>query len=136
MNSVEKMSEDFDIDKIKELVGKSSMPEELKEKIINGLPDVMENVNEMARTVYDPNKVWLEAIQYADYVQQHTEHIQQGHEGCREEVVDALLNMTKEFKRMAEHAMIVLDTLQVEANLIDFNKVKLTVKKRGKDATQ
>jgi hypothetical protein len=123
--------EELDMEKIKELVADSELPADLKEKLIADLPRLLDSVGEAASTVYDPSKIWLEAIQFADYVQQHTEHLAQKHSPeCEEESLETLMLMTESFKQMAENAMRVLDTLKIETELIDWDKIKITY---GKD---
>lgn len=70
----------------------------------------MENIDEAADKIYNPSSVWLEAIQFADYVEQNVKHLQQEHgEDCKEEIIERLLDLTMSFKSLAEHAMRVLD---------------------------
>jgi len=118
---------EIDEAKIREVINNSKIPNDLKEKLLSDLPALLENVGEIAATVYDPNKIWLEAIQFADYVQQHTEHLgsQHGPE-CDEESLETLMAMTTSFKQMAEQAMRVLDALEVKSELVDWNQVKIT----------
>lgn len=130
------MDEEVDMDKVRELINKSNIPDDLKNKLINDLPMLLENVGEIAATVYDPNKIWFEAIQFADYVQQHTEHLNSDHgPECAEESLETLMAMTVSFKQMAEQAMRVLDSLEIKSELVDWNQVKLTYGK-GTDAQQ
>jgi hypothetical protein len=110
----------------------SDMPDDLKEQLKSALPTLLENVGEVAKTVYDPNAIWLESIQFADYVHQFLEHL----EGCDDsDCIKTTITMTKSFKRMAEHAMRVLDQLKVESELVDWATVKITYGKEN-DAQQ
>lgn len=124
------------MDAIKEVIASADLPEDLKVKLLDELPKILENVGETAAVVYDPNKIWLESIQFADYVEQHAEHLAQGHGGeCDQDSIATILAMTISFKQMAENAMKVLDTLDVKSELIDWNQVKITYGE-DKDAQQ
>jgi cation transport regulator ChaB len=124
------VNKDLNADEIKKVIQNSELPDDLKEKLINELPELLEGVGEAARTVYDPNAIWLEAIQYADYVQQHLQHLQEcKEEVCLNESIQTAVAFTRQFKQMAEHAMMVLDTLKIESDLVDWNTVKITYRK-------
>ena len=132
------MSDDESIgmDEIREIINNSELPAELKRSLNESLPILLENVGEAAKTVYDPNAIWLEAIQYADYVQQHLDHFNEcDDDGCTRESLSRAIGFTREFKQMAEHAMRVLDSLKIESDLVDWNTVKITLRK-GDDAQQ
>lgn len=117
---------------ILDVINDSDMPNDLKEELKAALPKLLENVGEVAKAVYDPNAVWLESIQFADYVHQYLEHAQE----CDDKAcLTTAIAMTKSFKRMAEHAMRVLDTLKIESDLTDWNTVKITYGKEN-DAQQ
>jgi hypothetical protein len=119
--------EELDMEKIKEVVGNSQLPDDLKKELLTNLPMLLTNIGEAAATVYDPNKIWLEAIQFADYVQQHVEHLSEKHgPECEEESLETLQDMTASFKLMAENAMRVLDTLEVKSELVNWSEVKIT----------
>lgn len=126
----------IDMDEIKEFIKNSDLPQEIKNSLNESLPILLENVGEAAKTVYDPNSIWLEAIQYADYVEQHLVHLKGcTDEACAEESMDRAIAFTGEFKQMAEHAMRVLDSLKIESDLVDWNTVKITYRKDN-DAQQ
>lgn len=131
------MSEEpLDMNDITKFIAESDLPAELKRRLNESLPELLENVGEAAKTVYDPNAIWLEAIQYADYVQQHLTHLNDcTDDACAHESIDTALAFTVSFKQMAEHAMRVLDTLKIESDLIDWNTVKITYRKDN-DAQQ
>jgi hypothetical protein len=118
---------EVDMEKVREVIAAADLPADLKEKLLTDLPTILENVGEAAAVVYDPNKIWLEAIQYADYIQQHAEHLAQGHGAeCDQDSIATILAMTISFKQMAENAMRVLDVLKVDSELVDWNEVKIT----------
>ena len=124
------------MDEIREIINNSELPAEIKQSLNDNLPILLENVGDAAKAVYDPNTIWLEAIQYADYVQQHLDHFNEcDDEACTVESLSRAINFTKEFKQMAEHAMRVLDSLKIESELVDWNTVKITYGK-DKDAQQ
>jgi hypothetical protein len=117
---------------ILDAIEESDLPEDLKVELRSALPKLLHNVGEVAKTVYDPNSIWLEAIQYADYVEQYMEHIK----SCDgDDCTTNAIAMTKAFKQMAEHAMRVLDQLKVKSELIDWETVKITFGKEN-DAQQ
>lgn len=119
------------MNELKKALSAAELPENVKKEIMENLPTLLENVGESAKTVYDPNTIWLEAIQYADYVQQHAQHLAQKHGGeCDDDSIETLIAMTISFKQMAESAMKVLDTLDVQSELIDWSTINITY---GKD---
>lgn len=98
-----------------ELVRKTDLPAGMKEFLLNELPEVMENIEESTKAIYDPNAIWLEAIQFADYVQQLVGHLHSGHgEDCVLDVAEQLNNMCDSFKNMGENALKVLDESEKE----------------------
>lgn len=112
------------------IINNSGLPDDLKQRLNESLPMLLENVGEAAKTVYDPNAIWMESIQYADYVQQHLQHLTTcTDEECNKENLQTALAFTSEFKNMAESAMRVLDTLKVESDLVDWTTVKITYRK-------
>jgi hypothetical protein len=87
----------------------------MKEFLLNELPEVMDNIEESTKAIYDPNAIWLEAIQFADYVQQLSSHLYSGHgEECVLDIAEQLDNMCKSFKNMGENALKVLDESEKE----------------------
>ena len=92
------------------VLSKLKVPQEVKDIIIAELPNVMEQVNEASRQIYDPNTIWLEAIQFADYVGQFGEHLQEHHgPECVAEIAAGLINLADSFKEMGESALTVID---------------------------
>lgn len=86
------------------------VPQEVKDIIIAELPNVLEQVNEASRQIYDPNTIWLEAIQFADYVAQFGEHLQEHHgPDCVADIALGLINLANSFKEMGESALTVID---------------------------
>lgn len=82
----------------------------MKEALLSELPEFVEHVDEATQKIFNPSAIWLEAIQFADYVAQLATHLKQDHgDECREEVADRLLMMADNFKDLSEHAMKVLD---------------------------
>jgi hypothetical protein len=91
------------------------VPKELKHQLINDLPAVLEQVDEATKKIYDPTQIWLESMQFADYVTQLASHILDGHdEQCVLEVGEQLTNMSNSFKQMGENALRVLDEVEKE----------------------
>ena len=89
------------------------LPKDLKKELINNLPVLMEQFDEAALKVFDPSKVWLEALQFADYTGQAGEHLaSQCGENCREEIAEQLQIMASSFKQLAERSLQVLDAAE------------------------
>jgi len=75
----------------------------VKQALLNELPDFI-------RQIFDPNQIWLESLQFADYVGQLGEHLLENHgDECREDIANQLNAMSMAWKLMAENAMTVLD---------------------------
>jgi len=69
----------------------------------------------MAKKVYDPTQIWLESIQFADYVNQLAIHLHDcGEEDCNTNVAEKLIEMAESFKQMGENALTVLDEIGSE----------------------
>lgn len=86
------------------------VPKEMREVLLNELPNVIEQVEEATKQIYDPNTIWLEAIQFADYVSQYAKHLHENHgPQCIEELAYGLISISESFKQMAEGALRVLD---------------------------
>ena len=89
------------------------LPKDLKKELINNLPVLMEQFDEAALKVFDPSKVWLEALQFADYTGQAGEHLaSECGENCREEIAEQLQIMASSFKQLAERSLQVLDAAE------------------------
>ena len=86
------------------------IPSEMKQAILDGLPEFMERIDEATQKIYDPSQVWFESLQFADYVGQLAEHLAEDHgPECREEISIQLRLMSESWKDLAENAMEVLD---------------------------
>jgi hypothetical protein len=73
----------------------------------------MEEFDEAALKVFDPSKVWFEALQFADYTGQAGEHLaSECGENCREEIAEQLQMMASSFKQLAERSLQVLDAAE------------------------
>lgn len=89
---------------------KMKVPKEIQEVILSELPNVIEQIEDATKQIYDPNTIWLEAMQFADYVSQFAKHLQENHgEECVAEVAAQLLNISESFKFMGEGALKVID---------------------------
>lgn len=98
------------------------LPKEMKQSLIDNLPVLMDEFDEAALKVFDPGKVWFEALQFADYVQQQGEHLASDcGENCREDIANVLLAMSSSFKQLAERSMQVLDASE---GVIEFKREK------------
>ena len=97
------------------MVNKMNLPLEMKEALLEELPQVIEQMEEVAKKVYDPHQIWLEAMQFADYVTQLAEHLKDDHgRDCILEIAEQLANMSNSFKQMGENALQVLDESERE----------------------
>jgi len=86
------------------------IPTEMKQAILDGLPEFIERIDEATQKIYDPSQVWFESLQFADYVGQLAEHLAEDHgPDCREEIATQLRLMSESWKDLAENAMEVLD---------------------------
>jgi hypothetical protein len=86
------------------------IPTEMKQAILDGLPEFIERIDEATQKIYDPSQVWLESLQFADYVGQLAKHLAEDHgPECREEIALQLRLMSESWKDLAENAMEVLD---------------------------
>ena len=88
------------------------LPKEMKETILNELPSLMEHIDEATAKIFDPSRVWLESIQFADYVSQMADHLSADC-GCTEEdkqlIAGHLKYIAETFKEVAESSMQILD---------------------------
>ena len=92
------------------MLKKMKVPTEIQQVILTELPNVMEQIDEATKQIYDPNTIWLEAMQFADYVEQFGKHLHENHgPECVTEVADGLISMATSFKDMGESALKVLD---------------------------
>lgn len=91
----------------------SDLPEMMKEALLNELPEFVEHIDEATNKIFNPSAVWLEALQFADYVSQLASHFKEDHgPECQEEIVSRLFIMSESFKDLAQNAMEVLDKSQ------------------------
>jgi hypothetical protein len=86
------------------------VPREIQEALLSELPNVIEQVEEASKQIYDPNTIWLEAMQYADYVEQLAKHLQEDHgPDCTNVIAENLINLSISFKEMGESALRAID---------------------------
>ena len=92
------------------VLSKLKVPQEVKDIIIAELPNVLEQVNEASKQIYDPNTIWLEAMQFADYVGQFGKHLEEHHgPECIADIASGLIVLADSFKEMGESALKVID---------------------------
>jgi hypothetical protein len=102
---------------MEKMVNKMNLPSEMKEALLEELPQVIEQMEEVAKKVYDPHQIWLEAMQFADYVTQLSIHLKDDHgRDCILDIAEQLTNMSNSFKQMGENALRVLDEAEGEHN--------------------
>ena len=93
-----------------EILEAAPLSEAVKHALINELPNFIETVDDSARQIFDPNQIWLESLQFADYVGQLGAHLLENHgSDCIEDIAQQLTAMSMSWKLMAENAMSVLD---------------------------
>jgi len=98
---------------VEKAIQNSDLPPPMKEALLNELPEFVEHIDEATQRIFNPSSVWLESIQFADYVGQLALHLREGHEeDCREDIADRLALMSESFKDLAENAMKVIDQSQ------------------------
>jgi hypothetical protein len=86
------------------------VPMEIQEALLSELPNVIEQVEEASKQIFDPNTIWLEAMQYADYVEQLAKHLQEDHgPDCNTAIAEQLINLSASFKEMSEGALQAID---------------------------
>ena len=96
---------------------KLNLPMEVKETLKSEIPQVLERMEDVAKKIYDPQQIWLESMQFADYVTQLAQHLKEDHgRECIDEIVEQLINMSNSFKQMGENALRVLDEAEGEHN--------------------
>ena len=85
----------------------------MKEKILSDLPVLLEQLDDVAKKIYEPSQIWLESIQFADYVSQLAKHLLEGQsdEGVLN-IATQLANMANSFKQMGENALNALDAVE------------------------
>ena len=97
-------------EKLLEILEAAPLSQAVKQALISELPNFIETVDDSARQIFDPNQIWLESLQFADYVGQLGEHLFENHgDECREDIAHQLVAMSMSWKLMAENAMSVLD---------------------------
>ena len=92
------------------MLKKLKVPTEIQEVILSELPNVIEQIDEATKQIYDPNTIWLEAMQFADYVEQLGKHLRVNHgDECVADIAEQVINLANSFKDMGESALKVLD---------------------------
>ena len=100
---------------VEKAITQADLPQIVKDNLLNELPNFVEHIDEATNKIFNPSAIWLESIQFADYVSQLAGHLKEEHGGnCREEIAERLEVMSESFKELAEHAMIVIDRTQGE----------------------
>lgn len=86
------------------------IPAEMREVILIELPNVIEQIDEATKQIYDPNAIWLEAMQFANYVTQYATHLLEDHgPECTQSIAEQLLDISNSFVVMSEGALRVID---------------------------
>ena len=99
------------------MLDKTNLPSEIKEALRSEIPQVLERMEDYAKKIYDPHQIWLESMQFADYVTQLASHLNDDHgPDCVKEIAEQLANMSNSFKHMGENALQVLDESEKEFN--------------------
>lgn len=102
---------------MEQMLDKTNLPSEIKEALRSEIPQVLERMEDYAKKIYDPHQIWLESMQFADYVTQLASHLNDDHgPDCVKEIAEQLANMSNSFKHMGENALQVLDESEKEFN--------------------
>lgn len=97
------------------MLEKLNLPTEIKETLKSEIPQVLERMEDVAKKIYDPHQIWLESMQFADYVTQLANHLNEDHgPDCIRDIAEQLANMSNSFKQMGENALRVLDESEKE----------------------
>ena len=117
------------------MIDSAPISDEMRAKIAQQLPMIAENLDDATRRIYDPQKIWFESVQYADYVDQLASHlrdavIEEHPDDCKMEIAVGLHTMSGIWKAMAENAMTILDDMQIKAEMYDFDEVIIGVKEK------
>jgi len=95
---------------VKEAIEQAKLPQSVKDSLLNELPNFVEYVDEATNKIFNPSAIWLESLQFADYVAQLATHLKEEHGAeCREEVAQKLILMADNYKELAESAMTIID---------------------------
>lgn len=95
---------------VEEAIQQAKLPKEIKEALLDELPNFVELVDEATNKIFNPSAIWFESLQFADYVAQLAGHLREEHgPDCREEISEKLILMAENYKELAEHAMTVID---------------------------
>jgi methyl-accepting chemotaxis protein len=90
---------------------------EMKQAMMEELPQILDRIEDTARKVYNPHDIWLESMQFADYVSQLSKHLNDDHGfECVQEIATQLQNMSNSFKQMGEGALQVLDEIEKDSD--------------------
>lgn len=94
---------------LEKAVREAPIPQEMKDSILNELPAFVEHIDEASRKIYDPSAIWLESLQFADYVSQMADHLAEHGQDCATEVAGQLKLISETWKEVAEQSMQILD---------------------------
>lgn len=98
-----------------DIVDSAPISEEIKEMLRIELPQLVERLNDSIEKAINPSKVWLESMQFADYVHQMGQHLVEcGSADCTPEIGHALSIMSSSYKNMAEDALQMIDEMEKE----------------------
>jgi hypothetical protein len=98
---------------VEKAIVQADLPKTIKDSLLSELPNFLEHIDEATNKIFNPSSIWLESIQFADYVGQLAGHLREENaEQHREEIAERLSLMSESFKELAEHAMIVIDQSQ------------------------
>jgi hypothetical protein len=125
-----------------DMINAAPIQDETKKEILKNLPLVVDGLTEKLRSIYDPTKIWLEALQFAKYVDECAEHLEdieinpfEHDEDCLINIANTLNRMATAFMGLAESSLQVLDDMNIKTNIYDFTDVVVEVE-GAKNATQ
>ena len=120
---------------LKQMIDSAPISDEMRAKISQQLPMIAENLDDATRRIYDPQKIWFESVQYADYVDQLATHlrdavVEEHPDDCKMEIAVGLHTMSGIWKAMAENAMTILDDMKIKSEMYDFDEVIIGIKEK------
>lgn len=81
------------------------------------VPTIIGMMQDSMEKIISPNQIWLESMQFADYVNQFGTHLMEcGAEECTLNIGRALFDMSTSYKAMGERALTVIDEIEKDQN--------------------
>lgn len=102
---------------LEEIITAAPISDDIKKLLQEQVPMLVSMMQDGMENLLNPTKIWLESMQFADYVNQFGQHLLDcGAEDCTEGIGRALVEMAKSYKTMGERALTVIDEIEKEEN--------------------